>query len=179
MRFLLSSGNCGFVDVGRPLWREDGSVVYDCCWSSPAQSFFGPAELTTIVYCPLFETPANWGSGPRIYISQEQGGPVMLQTLGSLFVASYDSQGSGGGILTRFHTGWPPWTKLLSMAKSRSKLYYDRQSVLVSGTFYFLFIFRYLLVCWSGAPALMRGQVCITLFLCSFIFALVICCSDC
>jgi hypothetical protein len=23
----------------RFLWREDGSVVYNCCWSSPAQSF--------------------------------------------------------------------------------------------------------------------------------------------
>jgi hypothetical protein len=27
-RFLLMSDNCGFVDVGRPLWREDGSVFY-------------------------------------------------------------------------------------------------------------------------------------------------------
>jgi hypothetical protein len=27
-KFLLLSGNCGFVDVGRPLWREDGSVFY-------------------------------------------------------------------------------------------------------------------------------------------------------
>jgi hypothetical protein len=27
------------------------------------------------------------------------------QTLGSLFVASYDSQGYGGGILTSLHTG--------------------------------------------------------------------------
>jgi hypothetical protein len=31
--------------------------------------------------------------GPRIYIPQEQGGPVILQALGSLFVASYDSTG--------------------------------------------------------------------------------------
>jgi hypothetical protein len=27
-RFLLLSDNCGFVDVGRPLWREVGSVLY-------------------------------------------------------------------------------------------------------------------------------------------------------
>jgi hypothetical protein len=54
---------------GRPLWREDGSVVYNCCWPSPAQSFSGPSpfELTTIFYCLRFEI--------------------------SLFVASYDSQG--------------------------------------------------------------------------------------
>jgi hypothetical protein len=27
--------NGGFVDVGNRLWREDGSVVYNCCWSLP------------------------------------------------------------------------------------------------------------------------------------------------
>jgi hypothetical protein len=26
------SSCCGFVDVGRSLWREDGSVIYSCCW---------------------------------------------------------------------------------------------------------------------------------------------------
>jgi hypothetical protein len=38
------------------------------------------------------------GSGPRIYILQEQGGPVI-----PLFDASYDSQGYGGVIQTRLH----------------------------------------------------------------------------
>jgi hypothetical protein len=33
--FYLSLGNCGFVDVARPLWREDWSVVYSFCWASP------------------------------------------------------------------------------------------------------------------------------------------------
>jgi hypothetical protein len=48
-----------FVDVGCPLWREDWSVVYNCCWSSPAQSFLGlsPAVLMTTFYCLRFETP--------------------------------------------------------------------------------------------------------------------------
>jgi hypothetical protein len=27
--------------VGRSLWQEDGSVVYNCCWPSPALSFSG------------------------------------------------------------------------------------------------------------------------------------------
>jgi hypothetical protein len=30
-RSLLLSDNCRFVDMGRPLWREGGSVVYNCC----------------------------------------------------------------------------------------------------------------------------------------------------
>jgi hypothetical protein len=67
------------------LWREDGSVVYNCCWPSPAQSFSGPSPVgfSTIFYCFRFEA--------------------------SLFVASYDSQGHGGGIRPRLHTGiWEP-----------------------------------------------------------------------
>jgi hypothetical protein len=63
------------------LWREDGSVFCLCCWPSTAQSFSGlsPLDLATIFYWVSFET--------------------------SLFVASYDSQGHGGGIRHRLHTG--------------------------------------------------------------------------
>jgi hypothetical protein len=64
------------------LWLEDGSVVYNCCWHSPAQSFWGPSPvgLAVIFYRLSFET--------------------------SLFVASYDSQGHGGRIRPRLHTGF-------------------------------------------------------------------------
>jgi hypothetical protein len=70
--------------MGRPFWREDGSVIYSykCHWALPARSLAGPsrAELETIPFLTLsFET-------------------------GCYFVASYDSQGYGGSILTRFHT---------------------------------------------------------------------------
>jgi hypothetical protein len=44
---------------------------------------------------------STWRAGPRIYISQEQGDPVIPQAEGSFFVASYDSQGYGGGIRRR------------------------------------------------------------------------------
>jgi hypothetical protein len=52
-----------------------------CYWPSPAHSFLGPSlfGLVTIFYCFRFET--------------------------SLFVASYESQGHGGGIRTHLHTG--------------------------------------------------------------------------
>jgi hypothetical protein len=72
IRFWLLSDSCGFVGLGRPLWRKDGSAVYNCYWPSPAQSFSGPSPvgLVAIFYCLKFET--------------------------SLFVASYDSQGHGG-----------------------------------------------------------------------------------
>jgi hypothetical protein len=71
----------GLVLVGRPLWREVGSVLRICCWPLSSQSFSGPSPLglETIFYCLRFET--------------------------SLFVAFYDSQGYGGGIRPRLHTG--------------------------------------------------------------------------
>jgi hypothetical protein len=79
-QILLVSDSCGFVDVG-VLQREDGSAVYSCCWSSSAQPFSGPSPvgLVTIFYCLRFDI--------------------------SIFVASYDSQGYGGGIRPRLHTG--------------------------------------------------------------------------
>jgi hypothetical protein len=85
-RYLLLCDSYGLVFVGRPLWVEDGSIFCICCWSLPAQSFSGPSPLVlaTIFYCLRFEA--------------------------SLFFASYDSQGHGGGIRPRLHTGlkWTP-----------------------------------------------------------------------
>jgi hypothetical protein len=90
-RFLLLSGSCGFVDVGRSVWWDDGSVVYNCCWFSPAQWFSGPSPvgLVTILYCLRFET--------------------------SLFIASFHSQGYGGGIRTRLHRRILGWTTVCSL----------------------------------------------------------------
>jgi hypothetical protein len=48
--------------------------------------------------------PQPGGPGPRIYIPQEQGGPVISQAPGFLFVVSYDSHCYGGGIRARLHT---------------------------------------------------------------------------
>jgi hypothetical protein len=51
--------------VGRSLWREEGSVVYSCCWPSPAQSFSGPSPvgLMTIFYSLRFETSLFFAPG--------------------------------------------------------------------------------------------------------------------
>jgi hypothetical protein len=61
-RYLSLLESCEFV-VRRSLWREVGSVVYNCCWPSPAQSFSGPTlvGLATIFYrfnCPY--NPFAW-----------------------------------------------------------------------------------------------------------------------
>jgi hypothetical protein len=86
--------------------KRTGSVVYNCCWPSSAQSFSGssPLGLGTIFYCLRFET--------------------------SVFVASYDSQGSGGGIRPRLHTGKTASLSLSLMSSLRMRvLCYDRRSV--------------------------------------------------
>jgi hypothetical protein len=58
-----------------PLWREDGSLVYNSCCVSPAQSFSGPSPsgFVTTFYCLRFETPQPGGPGPRIYIPPGAG----------------------------------------------------------------------------------------------------------
>jgi hypothetical protein len=79
-RYWLLFDSYSLVYVGRPLWREDGSVFCTCCWPLPAQSISvqSPLRLVTIFYCLRFEI--------------------------SLFVASYHSQGYGGGVRPRLHT---------------------------------------------------------------------------
>jgi hypothetical protein len=64
------------------LWREDESVIYNCFWPSPAQSLSRPSPVgfAAVFYCLWFKT--------------------------SLFVASYHSQGHGGGIWPRLYTGY-------------------------------------------------------------------------
>jgi hypothetical protein len=56
--------------VGRPLCREGPSLVYNCCWPSPAHSFSGSsiAGLMTRFYCLKFEAPPTWRArSPYLY----------------------------------------------------------------------------------------------------------------
>jgi hypothetical protein len=67
---------------------------------------FESRGLLTIFYCLRFETPPTWRARPPYLYPQGTGWPSLYpQALGSRFVASYDSQGYGGGIRTRLDTG--------------------------------------------------------------------------
>jgi hypothetical protein len=68
---MLLSKICGLVSVGRPLWREDGSAIYSVItqWSESSRT----RNHTLLSHLRL---PQHGGSGSRIYIPQEQGGPV-------------------------------------------------------------------------------------------------------
>jgi hypothetical protein len=52
-----------------------------------------------------FETPNLEGQVPVFISSRNRVARLYPQAMGSLFVASYNSQGYGGGIRPRLHTG--------------------------------------------------------------------------
>jgi hypothetical protein len=53
------SESCCLVCVGRPLWLEDGSVIYsyNCFWALPVQSLSDSRSAeVTISYCPIWDS---------------------------------------------------------------------------------------------------------------------------
>jgi hypothetical protein len=141
------------VHVGRPLWREVGSVVCNCYWPSLAQSFSGPSPVgpVAIFYCLRFET--------------------------SLFVGSYDSQGHRGGIRPRLHTVGKKNQSLTRFGGTNARIQWSLSLSLmlrptVSGPVclgikhpfgaydQILIIVWQVRVCWCGAPSLTWGRVC-------------------
>jgi hypothetical protein len=58
------------------------NLLYNCLWSLPEQSLLGSKSRRTHGHVLLYHLrlPQPGGPGPRIYIPQEQGGPVILVT---------------------------------------------------------------------------------------------------
>jgi hypothetical protein len=67
--------------------------------------------------------PQPGGPGPRVYIPKEQGGLAIPQGhCVPIFLASYDSQGCGGGIRPHLHTRMENWfTTGLPIVSRRSQ----------------------------------------------------------
>jgi hypothetical protein len=71
LSLIIYFDSFGFVDVGRPLWREVGSVLLSFCRASPAQPFsdLSPMGLMSIVYCLyVWDSPNQEGQVP-VFIS--------------------------------------------------------------------------------------------------------------
>jgi hypothetical protein len=85
---------------------ERMGLSYTCFWSSSAQSISGPnpAGLMTIFYSQTRDSSNLEGQIPVFISLGNRVAQLCLQTLSSLFVASHDSQGYGGGIRTGLHT---------------------------------------------------------------------------
>jgi hypothetical protein len=69
---MLLSEIYGLVSVGLPLWREDGSVI--CSAITERSESRRTRNHTLLSHLRL---PQPGGPGSRIYILQEQGGPVI------------------------------------------------------------------------------------------------------
>jgi hypothetical protein len=70
-QFLFASWTLAVIIlIKRPLWLEDGFVIYNWCWYSPAQSFSGlsPMALMATFYYFSFKTPSTWSArSPYLY----------------------------------------------------------------------------------------------------------------
>jgi hypothetical protein len=64
--FLLLPDSCKFVDVGRPLWREDGSVFCICCWPSAAQLFSVRVPRDSLPYFTVSVSKLLFSSPPTV-----------------------------------------------------------------------------------------------------------------
>jgi hypothetical protein len=69
----LLSESCGVVSVGRPLWREDGSAICSVItqWSESLKT----RRHTLLSHLRPLQPG---GPGSRIYIPQEEAGPVLV-----------------------------------------------------------------------------------------------------
>jgi hypothetical protein len=75
--FKLHLESYEFVYVGRPLWREVGSVVCSSCWASLAQFFSGPSPRDSWHFTVSnFIFAQSRGLGFCIYFLQEQSIPT-------------------------------------------------------------------------------------------------------
>jgi hypothetical protein len=82
------SDNCGFRAVRCPLWWEDRFVIYCTIASGPYQSSHTWVEVpqnSRPYFTVSSETPPTWRDRSRIYIPQEQGGPVIPSGTGFPF----------------------------------------------------------------------------------------------
>jgi hypothetical protein len=77
--FLLISDSCRCADMGCSLWREGGSVIYNCCLPWPAKSFLrpSPAGPMTIFYSLKFDTIPTWRPRSSYLYSPGTGFPFL------------------------------------------------------------------------------------------------------
>jgi hypothetical protein len=96
-RFFFCLTIAGFL-MWRTLSRERMGLYFTrTIASGPYQSSHSRARVPqnsrlTICYDLIWDSPQLGGPGPSIYIPQEESGLLYSRALGSLFVASYDSQ---------------------------------------------------------------------------------------
>jgi hypothetical protein len=77
---LLLSDICALHVVGRPLWREDGSVIYS--YNLLSLSGPSPAELMTTFYCLIWDSPNLEGQVPVFISPRNRGAQLYPRAIG-------------------------------------------------------------------------------------------------
>jgi hypothetical protein len=75
-QIFVIANSCGYAELGRPLWHEDGSIVYNSLWPSQAHSFsnLSPAALIAVFYCQIFKSLQIWNARSRyLYLPKNKG----------------------------------------------------------------------------------------------------------
>jgi hypothetical protein len=88
---------------------------------------FKSHRTQTIFCCLIWDSPNIQDEVPISISPKNRVAQLCLRPLGSLFIASYDSQGYDGGILTRFNTGlsskllydWRPVNQYIEVSKTK------------------------------------------------------------
>jgi hypothetical protein len=122
--------------VGRCPWREDGTVVYNYCWFSPAQSFSGPSpmRLASMFYRLRFGTFL-----------------VSLPTTRRATVGVFDRASRRDGLKLKVKVMLRPMVSRPVCLRVKHTF----------GAYEHIFIsVRQLRVCWCGALSLTREWIC-------------------
>jgi hypothetical protein len=124
-RFILLSDSCGFVDVGRSLTRERVCrlqlpliLASAVILGSESGGTRDHILLSQIRDSSSLESQVVVFISPRNRVAQ-----LYPQALASLFVASYDSQGHGGGIRPRLHTCDPRSVSYTAQGRTTQKTF--------------------------------------------------------
>jgi hypothetical protein len=109
---------CGFVDVGCPIWQEGESVIYNCCWSFTVQSFSGPshAELNHISLSQGRGSPKLVGQVPVFISPRNRVSRLYLPGTGFPFRRLLRLAG------IRWRYSNPPPRRVVELSKSKTKL---------------------------------------------------------
>jgi hypothetical protein len=103
-RYLLLSDSFGFVDVGCS--DERTGLPFTIAAGLASSVILGYESRGTrehILLSQIRDSPNLMGQVPKFIPTRNRVAQLYPQSLGSLFVASYDSQGYGGGIRTLLH----------------------------------------------------------------------------
>jgi hypothetical protein len=112
-QIFITSDSCGFVDVGRSLTRSRVCRLQLQLVLASAVILVSESCGTydRILLSQIRDSSNLEGQVPIFIFPRNRVAQLYAQTLGSLFVASYDSQGCGGGVRPRLHAG--SWRLLL------------------------------------------------------------------